>query len=181
MTKLWDNVPIIGWSGVRSQCRNSCWRRNRWTQHNSPRFSASGIKPGNFFLSGSGSQRLAKIDDYGFAKAFDAAGLSGLTMTGAVAGTAPFMPRQQVINFKYSKPEVDVWGDGSFSVQYAHRTIDTGFSPGEDPWAILLKERPVPIRKRDSAIPKKLAEVIDEALMTILRLPSRPQWSLNER
>jgi serine/threonine protein kinase len=52
---------------------------------------------------------MAKVGDYGLAKAFDAAGLSGQTRTGSMAGTPHFMPRQQVVNFKYARPEVDVW------------------------------------------------------------------------
>ena len=66
------------------------------------------LKPANIFLAGSGSARLAKIADLGLAKAFMTAGLSGLTATGTAAGTPSFMPRQQVANFKYAKPEVDV-------------------------------------------------------------------------
>ncbi|MSR64891.1 MAG: FHA domain-containing protein [Verrucomicrobiae bacterium] len=67
------------------------------------------LKPPNIFLSGAGSARMAKVGDYGLSKAFDSAGLSGRTRTGTVAGTPVFMPRQQVIDFKYAKPEVDVW------------------------------------------------------------------------
>ncbi len=123
------------------------------------------IKPGNFFLSGSGRRRLAKIADYGFAKAFDAAGLSGLTMTGAVAGTPPFMPRQQVINFKHAKPEIDVWAMAASLYNMLTGQVPRNFRRGADPWMILLKEAPVPIRQRDASIPKKLAEVIDTALI----------------
>lgn len=67
------------------------------------------LKPGNIFLCGSGPNAIAKIADYGMSKAFDKAGLSGQTRTGTAAGTPAFMPRQQVVNFKYSKPPVDVW------------------------------------------------------------------------
>ncbi len=123
------------------------------------------LKPGNCFLTGSGSQRLAKIGDYGFAKAFDTAGLSGLTMTGSAAGTPPFMPRQQVINFKYAKPEVDVWAMAASFYNMLTGQVPRDFPRGKDPWAIILKERPIPIRKRMTSIPPKLAEVIDTALV----------------
>jgi serine/threonine-protein kinase len=132
------------------------------TQHN---LVHRDIKPGNFFLSGSGNQRIAKIADYGFAKAFDTAGLSGLTMTGSVAGTPPFMPRQQVINFKYSKPEVDVWAMAASLYNMLTGQVPRDFQRGKDPWMVLLKESPVPIRRRDASIPQKLADVIDQALI----------------
>jgi eukaryotic-like serine/threonine-protein kinase len=56
------------------------------------------LKPHNLLVSGSGSACVVKIADFGLAKAFDLAGLSGQTATGAAAGTPYFMPRQQVIN-----------------------------------------------------------------------------------
>lgn len=67
------------------------------------------LKPGNIFLANVGGKQVAKIGDYGLAKAFDQAGLSGQTMTGNVVGTPYFMPRQQVVDYKYAQPDVDVW------------------------------------------------------------------------
>ena len=67
------------------------------------------LKPDNLLLSGTGPHWVVKIGDYGLAKAFDLAGLSGHSVTGKAAGTLLFMPRQQLINYKYVQPEVDVW------------------------------------------------------------------------
>src|SRR5262249_41686 len=53
------------------------------------------LKPHNLFLANTGGARITKVGDYGLAKAFDLAGLSGQTRTGAVYGTPFFMPRQQ--------------------------------------------------------------------------------------
>ena len=60
-------------------------------------------------LSGSGSARIAKVADFGLAKAFDDAGLSNFTATGTRAGSPWYMPRQQVVRFKSADPAVDVW------------------------------------------------------------------------
>jgi hypothetical protein len=123
------------------------------------------LKPGNIFLAGSVENRIAKIADVGVGKAFDTAGLSGHTVTGNVAGTPVFMPRQQIINFKYAKPDVDVW-----ALAATFYNLLTGFYPrdfpkGEDLWLVVLKTKPVPIRQRKSSIPEKLAGVIDKALI----------------
>ena len=67
------------------------------------------LKPQNLFLCTVGGTQVAKLGDYGLAKAFDMAGLSGHTYTGEVAGTPQFMPRQQVLRFKDLRPEADVW------------------------------------------------------------------------
>ncbi len=122
------------------------------------------LKPGNIFLAGGSGGPIAKIGDYGLGKAFDIAGLSGFTMTGSAAGTPTFMPRQQVINFKYAKPEVDVWAAAASLYAMLTGAPPRDFSAGKDPWRVVLQDAPVPIRKRAPAIPKKLATVIDAAL-----------------
>ncbi len=123
------------------------------------------VKPHNLFLAGTSRSRVTKVGDYGLAKAFDLAGLSGQTRTGAVAGTPVFMPRQQVINFKYSRPEVDVWAVAASLYFLLTGAYPRDFPRGRDPWQVVLQTQPVPIRQRESSIPKKLAEVIDLALV----------------
>jgi hypothetical protein len=122
------------------------------------------LKPSNLFLGAEGGERVAKVGDYGLAKAFDNAGLSGLTCTGSVMGTPWFMPRQQVVNFKYAQPEVDVW-----SLAASLYFLLTGEPPrdftGRDPWQVVLQCDPVPIRHRRPAVPDRLARVIDLALV----------------
>lgn len=123
------------------------------------------LKPGNIFLSGNGKSRVAKVADFGLAKAFETAGLSGQTRTGAVAGTPFFMPRQQVINFKYAKPEVDVWAMAATFYTMITGAVVRDFPAGKDYWQTVMQSDAVPVRQRNSAIPRKLAKIIDEALI----------------
>jgi pSer/pThr/pTyr-binding forkhead associated (FHA) protein len=122
------------------------------------------LKPANILLDSAGNNPTAKIGDYGLAKAFDLAGLSGQTLTGTKAGTPSFMPRQQVIDFKYAKPEVDIW-----TAAACLYTMLTGKFPrnvaGVDPFLAILSTNAIPIRNRDASIPQPLAEVIDLALV----------------
>lgn len=122
------------------------------------------LKPDNILLTDVGGSRVAKIADYGLAKAFDLAGLSGQTMSGTSAGTPRFMPRQQVINFKYAKPEVDVWAAAASLYNMLTGTYPRDFSD-KDPFLTVLQTNPVPIHQRDASIPKPLAELIDLALI----------------
>lgn len=121
------------------------------------------LKPSNIFISNINGDRTAKIADYGLAKAFDQAGLSGQTMSGTHAGTPVFMPRQQVINFKYAKPEVDIWATAACLYFMLTGAFPRNFVG--DPFLAVLQTNAVPIRKRDASIPKKLAELIDLALV----------------
>ncbi|KWT90925.1 protein kinase domain-containing protein [Candidatus Magnetominusculus xianensis] len=123
------------------------------------------IKPSNIFYTDTPQGRIAKIADFGLGKAFDAAGLSGYTRTGSAAGTPVFMARQQVINFKYSKPEADVWAMAATYYFLLTGRFPRDFPKGKDPWYIVLQTSCVPIQRRNQAIPKNLAEVIDTALV----------------
>lgn len=134
------------------------------------------IKPPNILLCKTGLTLTAKVTDFGLGKAFDAAGLSGQTRTDAQAGSPWFMPRQQVVNFKYSRPEVDVWAVAASlyhmlcGIERSPRLHGPGifprdFPPGREVWRVVLTTSAVPIRKRNPSIPKKLADVIDAALV----------------
>jgi serine/threonine-protein kinase len=123
------------------------------------------IKPTNLFYLGSEDKPIIKVADFGLGKAFDAAGLSGYTRTGAAAGTPVFMPRQQVINFKYSKPEIDVWAMAASLYFMITGRFPRDFPKDKDPWRLVLQTPAVSILNRDPSIPPRLAAVIDEALL----------------
>lgn len=123
------------------------------------------IKPSNLLLSGTKGNQTAKIADFGLAKAFDRAGLSGHSSTGAAAGTVNFMARKQLINYKYAKPDVDVWSMAA-TLYWMLTTRAPRHTPANtDPFLAVLQEPAVRIQERNSAIPSRLAEVIDAALV----------------
>jgi serine/threonine protein kinase len=122
------------------------------------------LKPSNIFLCNVDGKLIVKIGDYGLAKAFDLAGLSGQTLTGTKAGTPVLMCRQQLLNYKYVQPEVDVWATAACLYNMLTGNFPRNFTSG-DPFLAVLQNNPVPIRQRDVSIPQKLAEVIDLALV----------------
>lgn len=122
------------------------------------------LKPNNIFLASVDEKVVAKIGDYGLSKAFDIAGLSGQTLSGTKAGTPVFMPRQQVLNFKYAQPDVDIWATAACLYYMLTGTFPRNFT-SDDPFLTVLQTDAVPIRQRDATIPKQLAAVIDLALV----------------
>ena len=122
------------------------------------------LKPGNILLKDLNRELAAKISDLGLSKNFQQAGFSGMTITGSYAGTPYFMPREQVTNFKYVKPVSDLWSMGATFYYMLTRQFPREFRKGKDPIEIILQGGVVPIRKRDSSTPKKIAKVIDRAL-----------------
>ena len=121
------------------------------------------IKPGNIFLTFTDGKLVAKLGDYGLAKAFDLAGLSGQTMTGTTMGTPSCMSRKQVLDFKYAKPDVDVWAIAA-SLYFMLTLKYPRDLEGIDPMLAILKTQPIPIRERDASISQTLADLIDLAL-----------------
>lgn len=123
------------------------------------------VKPQNILLAGQGPRAVVKLADFGLAKAFDRAGLSGHTRTGTVGGSVAFMPRAQIVNYKFAKPEVDVWATAGSLYWMLTGKAPRDFPTGTDPVTVVLREPTVPIRARVSSIPSSLAAVIDEMLI----------------
>jgi serine/threonine protein kinase len=123
------------------------------------------LKPHNILLARDGTALVAKVSDYGLAKAFSLAGLSRLTRTGDVGGTLAFMPRQQVINFKYAGPEVDVWAAAASLYFMLTGGVPREFSRDRNGVDTILNTDAIPIRQRVAAIPTAVADVLDLALI----------------
>jgi eukaryotic-like serine/threonine-protein kinase len=123
------------------------------------------LKPHNILLSGTGRQRVAKVADLGLTKNFEQAGLSGMTVTGSFAGSFPYMPREQVTEFKYFKPVSDVWAMGATFYHILIGKFPRNYRARQDPLEMVLSGTVVPIRQRDPSIPLPVANVIDRSLV----------------
>jgi serine/threonine-protein kinase len=123
------------------------------------------LSPHNILLHEGGGRRIAKLADFGLGKAFDLAGLSGHTRSGNASGKPWYMPRQQVLDFKHAKPEVDVWAAAASLYSMLTGAYPRNFPRRKDEWQVVLQSEAVPIRERNSSIPRQIAEVIDAALV----------------
>jgi serine/threonine-protein kinase len=123
------------------------------------------LKPQNILLHKQEGQSKAKLTDFGLAKNFETAGLSGMTATGTAGGTFHFMPREQLTNFKYVHPVSDVWSMAATFYKALTGKCPLDFPPNRDPMEVILRDEAVPIRQREPGIPPPLAEVIDRALL----------------
>ena len=121
------------------------------------------LKPSNILLSGPPASPVAKIADLGLAKNFEKAGFSGMTVTGAYAGTPYYMPKEQLLNYKYVKPVSDIWSIGASFYNMLTGVTPRDFPKGTDPMEIILRDEMVPILKRNVPIPAALAAVLDKA------------------
>jgi serine/threonine-protein kinase len=123
------------------------------------------IKPENILIGRSDSGLLAKVSDFGLAKSFRSIGLSGLTFSGEMRGTIPFMPPEQMLDFKTVLPSGDLYATAAtlyylISGSFLYDQI----ADGGDLIRTLLEEAPVPIQKRRPDVPPALGAVLQKCL-----------------
>jgi hypothetical protein len=122
------------------------------------------IKPENILLKKAAPRATAKIADLGITKAFQDAGMSGVTRTGICVGTPQFLAPEQVADYIHVKPSADVYSLGATLYNMLTGAFAKDFPAHRHHVAVILEDQPVPIRQRESTIPRKLARVIDRAL-----------------
>lgn len=123
------------------------------------------IKPSNLLIIESKTEDVVKLADFGLARAYQASGMSGLTMTGEISGTFGFMSPEQITDFRGAKPATDQYAAAAtlyylLTGQFIHNF------PGDAGKRLLmiLDKQPVPIRDRRPEIPEPLAAAIHRAL-----------------
>ncbi len=139
------------------------------------------LKPDNLFLTGPVSAPIVKVGDFGLAKAFEFAGYSGFTQSGLAAGSAGYIPRQQATDFKYVKPDADVWAMAATLYNLLTGTTPRDFKPGTHPLLAVLEQPVVPILQRDPTLPAALATLIDEALIDVPEIRIKTVAELKQR
>lgn len=139
------------------------------------------LKPSNCLLDRKHDEDglVVKIADYGLAKSFEDAGNSifEYTKEGIAAGSYVFIPPEQITNYKFVKPPVDVYAVGAslyymltakYSVDFPNQSAQDEQAPSagksRHPLQIVLEDPPVPILERKPDIPESLASVVDKAV-----------------
>ena len=136
------------------------------------------LKPENVLLARTSSGYSAKVADFGLAKSFEAAGLTDYTVAGQCCGTPMYWPREQITQYKYLAPPTDVFSIAAvFYEMLTGSCMRNGFNQmlldckrrGRDPSAadimnVIVKNPATPLHQRNSAIPERVAAVIDCAL-----------------
>ena len=124
------------------------------------------IKPSNLLVSKKGKRWIPKLADYGLNKAFEKAGFAGMTATGPSTQSLPFMPREQLTDYKYANPASDVFGLAASFYRIITGRYPRGDEKGSDSLALVLNGEVQSMRRRYPGIHPGLADVLDTALRT---------------
>lgn len=146
-------------------CRMACQILKGLDHAHSLGFVHRDIKPENVLIGRTQDGLVAKISDFGLAKSYRGLGLSALTFSGEMRGTVPFMPPEQMLDFKTVLPSGDLYATAAtlyylISGQFIYDQINDG----GDLIRTLLEEPPIPIRNRRPEVPEGLANVLSKCL-----------------
>jgi serine/threonine-protein kinase len=122
------------------------------------------VKPGNLLVNRAGPRVRVKVADFGLAKNYEDAGLSGMTRQGEGLGTVCFMAPEQVAGARDARPAVDVYGAGATLYYMLSGAYPYDFPPGHDPFLVVLEAAVMPLTRRCPWVPPPLAEVLHRAL-----------------
>jgi hypothetical protein len=124
------------------------------------------IKPANLLVTGPEGREMAKLADFGLARAYQASKLSGLTLQGDLGGTPSFMPPEQITNFREVQPAGDQYSAAA-TLYYllTGQTIYGATRTFADLVLQILQAAPIAIQQQRKDIPPRLAEAIHRALV----------------
>jgi serine/threonine-protein kinase len=122
------------------------------------------IKPANLLVSREGGQLGARLADFGLAKNFENAGLSGMTHEGALLGTVPFMAPEQATRARFARPGVDIYSMGATLYNLLTGQLPHDFSKRKDPLAVIQTDEPISPQRHCPWLPEGLVGLLLKAL-----------------
>jgi serine/threonine-protein kinase len=123
------------------------------------------IKPANVLVTEVEGREQARLLDFGLARVYLVSKLSGLTLAGQVAGTAPFMAPEQIVSFRECMPAADQYAVAAtlYNLLTAEHVHDFP-AAYQERLLLILNDPAAPIRSRRPEVPEGLARVIHRAL-----------------
>jgi eukaryotic-like serine/threonine-protein kinase len=134
------------------------------------------IKPENILIWRERDRIIPKLADFGLAKCYEEHG-GTITRTRECAGTFMYMAPEQLKNFKYSKPPVDIYAMGVTLYYILSGRYPLDFPPmwqikkGSPlvfrgrPVNMVLEGKRLPLRRARADLPESLCRVVDKSLL----------------
>ncbi|MCX7407612.1 MAG: serine/threonine-protein kinase [Planctomycetales bacterium] len=126
------------------------------------------VKPSNLLIEERSSQDVVWLADFGLARTYQASKLSGLTTTGNIGGTLPFMAPEQITNYRDATPAADQYSAAAtlYHLLTKRHTYDFPKVVAKQ-LLLVLQESPKPLQQHRADLPDQLAAVIHKGLARI--------------
>jgi serine/threonine protein kinase len=122
------------------------------------------LKPHNLMVSGQSPDYQLKVTDFGVARSFREAGMSGLTRKGEFRGSLGFTPPEQVMDCRKVDHRSDLFSLGATIYNLLCGELIYPFQHGKDPFLTILEDAVVPIKRRGVRVSRNLSRVLRRAL-----------------
>lgn len=124
------------------------------------------VAPKNLLVDAAEDGERCKLADFGLARAYQASTMSGLTMLGDIGGTIPYMPPEQITNYREALPPADQYAAAAtlYHLLTGEYVFDFGHATSETRLGTILLEEPVPLLSRRPDVPPALADTVHRAL-----------------
>lgn len=135
------------------------------------------LKPENILMRREGGVHQPKVADFGLSKCYEKHG-GTTTREGEFAGTWMYMPPEQITDFKYSRPPVDVYAMGvtlyyllsgcsplpGFPAPWEVKAKPNQIRLKKEPFKIILDDQRIPLKQQNGKLPVELCKVVDKSL-----------------
>lgn len=123
------------------------------------------IKPANLLVSSNGQRESLSVTDFGLARTYQSSRMSGLTTTGQIGGTTPFIAPEQILLFRDVKPAADQYAVAATLYHLLTKSYVYDFPKTVSAQLVMvLQSSPIPIQQRRSDLPASLVDVIHKGL-----------------
>lgn len=122
------------------------------------------VKPNNLLVSRQGRKLRVKVADFGLAKNFQNAGLSGLTRDGDACGSLAYMPPEQVLDCRHTLPAADLYSTAATLFDLLTNRPPHNFGAGKDPYLVILEDEPAKLREVLTGAPEGLEACMSKGL-----------------
>jgi serine/threonine protein kinase len=123
------------------------------------------VKPSNLLVENRSGTDHVWLADFGLARAYQSSRLSGLTMTGDIGGTTPYMAPEQITDFRNVDPAADQYSAAAtlYYLLTGHHAYDFPRDVARQ-LLMILQESPIPIDRRRTDLPQAVVTAVHRAL-----------------
>ena len=123
------------------------------------------IKPANILLAERDGRWDTKLADFGLARVYQSSKLSGLTLQGEFGGSLPYIPPEQITEFRNVDPRADIYSAAATLYTLLTGEFVHDFAKSFNKRILqILEGDPIPLEQRRPDLPPALVRLVHRGL-----------------